>query len=91
MNRTIVRAVQTCQACPSQWDAWNEDGQYLYLRYRGGIGTVEVRDSPDYKTWDARKPPEIAFQHGDGLDGVITLEEFAEHALLTLALPGGAE
>lgn len=36
----IVRAVQTAMACPSQWDAWDTDGNYYYLRYRHGSGSV---------------------------------------------------
>jgi hypothetical protein len=38
---TIVKAVQTSMACPSQWDAWDEEGRYYYLRYRHGCGSVE--------------------------------------------------
>jgi hypothetical protein len=34
----LVRAVQTCPAAPSQWDAWDLDGRYWYLRYRSGHG-----------------------------------------------------
>lgn len=37
----LARVVQTCTACPSQWDAWTTDGRYLYLRYRSGWGTAE--------------------------------------------------
>ena len=88
MSFTIVRAVQTCIASPSQWDAWTDTGQYLYLRYRFGTGTVEVRDDPDSSTW-ARRNPEIEFTNEDPLDGSITLEEFADHAGLTLAFDGG--
>ena len=40
MTVTLVRAVQTCVACPSQWDAWDADGNYYYLRYRSGHGSV---------------------------------------------------
>lgn len=38
---TIVKAVQTSMACPSQWDAWDAEGNYYYLRYRGGCGSVD--------------------------------------------------
>lgn len=82
---TIVQATQTCSAAPSQWDAWTDTGQYLYLRYRHGVGTVNAFDSPDPSRWP-RTPPEILFHHGHPLDGYITLTEFAEHAGLTLNL-----
>ena len=26
----------TCSACPSQWDIWTENDEYIYVRYRGG-------------------------------------------------------
>ncbi|MFE3649332.1 hypothetical protein ACFXO2_16100 [Streptomyces sp. NPDC059152] len=49
---TLARVVQTCASSPSQWDAWTTRGQYLYLRYRGGQGTVEQHPSEDPDTWD---------------------------------------
>lgn len=27
---------RTCDACPSQWDVYDRDGKYWYVRYRGG-------------------------------------------------------
>jgi len=38
---TLVRLEQTCSTCPSQWDAWDADGTYYYIRYRWGCLTVE--------------------------------------------------
>lgn len=32
----IVSLRQTCEACPSQWEAELEDGRRLYVRYRFG-------------------------------------------------------
>lgn len=81
---TIVKAVQTCAACPSQWDAWTDEGQYLYLRFRHGVGSVEEQPGPDVRSWND-KGMEIEFRH-DELDGVISLKEFAEYANLKLAL-----
>jgi len=85
----IARVIQTCLACPSQWDAWTPDGQYLYLRYRFGIGTVETHDSPDVDTWDLIDDA-VLLEFGDGLasnnyDCEIGLEEFCERAGLLLA------
>ncbi|WP_255369534.1 hypothetical protein [Kitasatospora sp. MBT63] len=37
----LARVVLTSPTNPSQWDAWTGDGQYLYLRYRHGVGSVE--------------------------------------------------
>lgn len=38
----ITRAVRTCSAAPSQWDAWTRDGRKLYLRFRHGRGSVHA-------------------------------------------------
>lgn len=70
----LVRAEQTCYACPSQWDAWDLDGRYWYLRYRHGHGTM----GRDYVT-DA-----LEFSTGDG-GGVIELQEFCERIGVTWA------
>ncbi len=84
----IVKAVQTCIACPSQWDAWDLDGNYWYLRYRHGRGTAERQPGPDPGTW-TNDGPNISFEHGDHLAGSIDLEEFCERAGLNLALGHG--
>lgn len=86
MTVTIVKAVQTCEACPSQWDAWTDTGQYLYLRYRWGVGTAEEFDSPDPETWDTYPATPIAeFDTGEEYGGEISLTEFCQRAGLTLA------
>lgn len=70
---TLARTVQTCSACPSQWDAWDADGNYYYLRYRWGVGTVD----------DERE--EVArFKTGDAYGGVMDLNEFCARAGLLI-------
>lgn len=82
----IVKAVRTCTAYPSQWDAWTADGQYLYVRYRSGIGTADAYDDPDWETWTTPPDGNVArFDTEDRHDGDIDLEEFCELAGLTLA------
>jgi hypothetical protein len=72
---TLARSVQTCFGCPSQWDAWTEDGAYLYLRFRWGSGTVDNEDSETIASFDT----------GDKWAGVIDLDEFCTRAGLRLA------
>ena len=36
----LVRAIQTSWGCPSQWDAWDEENNYYYLRFRHGFGAM---------------------------------------------------
>lgn len=86
MPLVIVRAVQTCPSNPSQWDAWDDSGQFWYLRYRFARGTAERQPSPDVDGW-TRKDPEIEFETDYGqYDGEMYLEEFAERAGIELRL-----
>lgn len=76
----LAKAVQTCCAAPSQWNAWTEDGQYLYLKYRGGKGRVWAYDGPDERTWTLDTEPVAEFEHGGPYDGCLSLEAFCELA-----------
>ena len=80
---TILRAVRTCDACPSQWDAWTDTGHYLYLRYRCGIGTAQAQPSSDPNTWTRNEP--VAEFGEPSLDGYISLTDFCAAAGLDLA------
>lgn len=83
----LVRVVQTCSGCLSQWNAWDAGGQYYYLRYRSGRGTVETAASEeDYL--DQTTPPAVLvanFNHGGSFDSDICLEEFLQRAGMRLA------
>lgn len=79
----IVKAVQTCWACPSQWDAYTDRGEYLYLRFRHGYGSA---------TWYAGGYPNNVqesrlvgeFTDPDPYAGSIGLAEFCQRAGLVL-------
>lgn len=79
---TIVSAEQTCNACPSQWDAVDYAGNVYYLRYRFGYGAIYRYTSfPDNEIdWTVLAD----FEHGDSFDGEITLEEFCQLAGIKL-------
>ncbi|MET7776299.1 hypothetical protein ABZU94_10520 [Streptomyces mirabilis] len=82
----LARVIRTCTAVPSQWSAWTVDGQYLYLRYRSGIGTVDAYDTHDSDQWTRVPDGAVArFDTGDRLDGEMTLADFCEHTGLQLA------
>ncbi len=86
MTFTLSRVVQTCEACPSQWNAWTVGGQYLYLRYRSGIGTVDAYDTEDSEQWPQTPDGAVArFDTGDRLDGEMDLPEFCQRTGLQLA------
>ena len=83
---TLVRVVETCMACPAQWDGWDADGQTYYMRFRSGIGTVEAvptaTTTPESLN-DARLVAE--FRHGDNMLGSIELELFCRLAGIRIA------
>ncbi|WP_235455282.1 hypothetical protein [Streptomyces olivochromogenes] len=84
-DTVLARVVQTCGECPSQWDAWTTSGQYLYLRYRHGEGSVEQHPSEDCDTWDGEESS-LWTQWDDGTDGGhIELADFLAAAGLRLA------
>ena len=37
----VVKLVKTCDSCPAQWDAEDDTGRALYIRYRHGMLTVQ--------------------------------------------------
>lgn len=87
----IVRAVQTAIVCPSQWDAWDSEGRYYYLRHRNGRGSADRYASPDFTSWGDDELGGIAAFLGE-LDGQDDdddprdeLESFCELAGLQLA------
>lgn len=90
MTFKIVKAVQTCLACPSQWDAWTDDGKYVYMRYRHGQGRASMFDSIEASEKDGAwfNPDNViaSFRHGHPLDGDISLHDFCKHAGLELDL-----
>lgn len=80
----LVKVIQTVKACPSEWSAWDADGNWYYLRYRFGRGTVHR---------SAGGPPPGAehqayvealgdaslltdFVYGDSYDGEMALDHF---------------
>lgn len=79
---TIVRAIQTSSACPSQWDAWDADGQYYYLRFRHGQGTAQAMDqaNPNYQAELVGQ-----FVDDDPWNGSIELDEFLKRAGMALS------
>ncbi|MCX4744071.1 hypothetical protein OG455_00840 [Kitasatospora sp. NBC_01287] len=81
----LARVVLTCHACPSQWDAWTTGGQYLYLRYRHGEGSVEQQPSDDPDTWDGEGSRLWTEWHDGTGGGRIELADFLALAGLRLA------
>lgn len=75
MTVLLAKVVETCWGCPSQWDSWTIDGEYLYMRFRWGVGTVAREDGEEV----------ARFETGDPLEGVMSLADFMARAGLQLA------
>ncbi|WP_236652271.1 hypothetical protein [Streptacidiphilus neutrinimicus] len=81
----LARVVQTSASHPSQWNAWTTSGQYLYLRYRHGEGSVEQHPSQDVETWDGEDSRLWTLWDDGTGSGIIELAAFLTMAGLQLA------
>ena len=61
----IDRIEQTCYGCPSQWNMYTADGDYIY----DGTLSIDCNDKNIYRQ-----------SIGDNLDGFMSLEELAVYA-----------
>lgn len=82
----FTRTEQTCYGCPSQWDAWDADGNQYYLRFRWGVGTLSLRGRMvDGEMQHLERGEQIvSFQAGDPYSGIISLDEFLDRARAAL-------
>lgn len=64
---TFVKLIDHETSCPSQWDAWDADGTYYYIRYRWGRLTVAMGEVLGDLVFDA--------QVGGQWDGTMTTDE----------------
>jgi hypothetical protein len=67
---------QTCQACPSQWEAISDDDREVYVHYRWGYLQVWLAD----KSGDDALCGEQIYsaQLGDSLDGILEEDKMLE-------------
>lgn len=100
MTIRIQSILQTCKLYPSQWDAWTDTGDYLYLHYRFGKGKVCSFPTPNLEDWSltSLNNPLVSFTWCDCPDkshpsprypgrcfaGEITLIKFCELAQIEL-------
>lgn len=77
MEIEIREVVQTSWACPSQWDAWDINGDRYYVRYRHGELTVN--------SGGPGGPLLFEGEYGDFLDGIMEWEEVLRHTGMTMA------
>lgn len=68
--------MQTCSACPSQWEGTDIFGNEVYIRYRWGYLTIQVANSSEDSVYSTN--PVYESEKGDGLDGVLSTSDLAE-------------
>lgn len=66
----ITKLVQTCTACPSQYEGWTDKGEYVYVRYRHGYLYIEVNEQRIFER-----------SYGDSIDGFLPYDELTTFAL----------
>ena len=49
----VENIIQTCCACPSQWEGKLKDGRMFYARYRHGHLTIELSKGVTDDVYDA--------------------------------------
>jgi hypothetical protein len=69
----IRNLTQTCGFCPSQWEAKDEEGNDIYIRYRWGTLEVDKNGKMVFKE-----------QIGGKLDGFMETEEMLLHTKLKI-------
>ena len=62
----ITKIIETCGACPAQWSARTDAGEYVYIRYRHGHLRIDVND-------DTRLEEDFISEYGG--DGCLSFEE----------------
>lgn len=74
----LRKVVQTCSACPSQWDARTPDGRDVYVRYRSSHLSIHVASRRGQDALDGREA--FYFYTGRGMDGQMEWKEVCELA-----------
>jgi hypothetical protein len=76
----IKNLIQTCIACPSQWEAMTEDNRPVYIRYRWGTLQVTVGMPGDKHVLSENSRQVLNLDLGRGeFDGVISYNEIKEY------------
>ena len=92
----IVKMIETCGGCPSQWDGWDDEGAYYYFRYRWGY--LRIDKSPTQEKWVSglaiaygAEPGESVTIYGEQLghemDGILGYSDLKGHLSDLMALP----
>ena len=73
----VATLINTCSACPAQWDGMLKDGRPIYVRYRWGYLSIRVGIKGGGMDSAVCGKEILGVQHGDDLDGRINEQELA--------------
>lgn len=77
----VDNIIQTCSACPSQWEGSLEDGRMFYARYRWGCLSIEVSKEPTNDVLEAiGEDGDTVYYEvlGDNYDGFLHQDELVD-------------
>ena len=70
----VNKIIETCGACPSQWEGSLDDGRAIYIRYRHGYLSIRLSEEPTDDIMKAVGGKEaFGTGYGDGWDGCMDL------------------
>ena len=71
----VKTIIETCSACPAQWEGSLEDGRTIYIRYRHGYLSIRLSPEPTNDIFKAVENEEIfGTGYGGAWDGCMDLE-----------------
>ena len=75
----VKKIVETCGACPSQWEGSLDDGRAIYIRYRHGYLSIRVSEEPTKDIYMAVEGKEVfGTDYGGAWDGCLDLQTVTE-------------
>jgi len=83
----VKEIIQTCPACPSQWEGVTDDGRPIYIRYRWGSLSVSIGEKGGDVTSAVRGEVILGKELGEGLDGSLEYSKLREVVKNVIELP----
>jgi hypothetical protein len=84
----VEQLVQTCGACPSQWEGRTRDGARIYVRYRYGTLAIGIGATLDAAIDQAiSDAPALRLRISDAPDGFLEYDELRQVTRGTVTWP----
>jgi hypothetical protein len=85
----VKKIVNTCSACPSQWEGLTYDNRQIYFRYRWSCLTVRIGEKDDMSKFGAVRGNYVfELEYGNsGFDGSMDYETLKKLVAKKITLP----